>query len=1211
MKKILIDLQCLQTESANRGIGRYAYNLTLHMLKQGDGFDFHILLNSALPNANDVKQKFAEFIKEQNFHIFTPVTPCYVIEPNNWHNMEVSEFMYEAFVAQINPDLLFLPNLMEGGLHDSLVVSISKYFSITTMVVGYDLIPLHYEQHYLANEIVRKHYFNKLQHKSNANVVLGISEFVTKDISRYLNHQKCINISSAVGDFFSRVDYSNDNVNEIKYKYAIKSKYVMYTGGIDFRKNIEGLIKQFSLLPRDILDEYSLVIVCKISESDKDRLFKLANSYKIHSNLVITGFVNDEDLRILYSLCSLFVFPSLDEGFGLPVLEAMQCGAVVCCSNNSSLPEVVGFNDVLFDVSQDFYQVIYQLLVDDNIRHKFLEHSKNYITKFSWSRTALVTLNEINDITLQNHKIVQKKSLAMVSPFPVEQSGIADYSMELIQALSKHYVITLVTDENVLFDGNDYFKAIDYRSFEQCYDQFDRVVYQMGNSHFHSKMYSIMNHCPGVVVLHDFYIAHFINHYYQENSFSYAELVKKAINDHGYDVLQHLDSYEFLNRFPLNRDIIKNSFGVIVHSNYSVNLFKSYYPIIDSGMVKCIPQLRKLDYTNTLCAKDNDVFTIVSMGGITSHKCIAQIIDAIIIVRDKLESKFQLLFVGDKGDPTYFDLLSGKVKSSGLSRHIKFTDRIDSDKYTNYLINADIAIQLRINSNGETSRAVLDCMSYGIPVIVNNHGSLQDLPDDVVYKIPEFFTVQELADSICDIVNNKSRMSELATKSVNYVENSLCPNNIAELYKCTIEDFYLKIPNFKDVLRISSFNVEPLQATLAFNKNFDIPLHQVIYVDISELVKKDWQSGIQRVVKIILNELLKFKQFKIQPVYFLDGKCYHAYNYMVKVFAENHLSILDACDTEISHFVNNAIFIGLDLHYGYVQDKDMFDWLVVQKSRGTKFIQIIYDLILIHHPQFFPKFDLFERYVGMVRNLFDGVVCISKAVANDYINYVSKQSYSNSQKVGYFHLGCDIENYNSHHSSNKLDDLSILDNKKFMLMVSTVEPRKGHAQVLEAFEGIWAKGCDYCLVIVGKQGWDVEELIKRINNHPQLNRKIFWLQGVNDQTLTEVYKKATAFIMASYAEGFGLGIVESAKYHKPLILRDIPVFREIAEDSAYYFDCDTGKDLAGKLVEWIQLYESGLAPSSVNLNTITWEESCTQLMDVILNNKWYKILNNE
>lgn len=99
----------------------------------------------------------------------------------------------------------------------------------------------------------------------------------------------------------------------------------------------------------------------------------------------------------------------------------------------------------------------------------------------------------------------------------------------------------------------------------------------------------------------------------------------------------------------------------------------------------------------------------------------------------------------------------------------------------------------------------------------------------------------------------------------------------------------------------------------------------------------------------------------------------------------------------------------------------------------------------------------------------------------------------------------------------------------------------------------------------------------------------------------EAIESITVFVMASFAEGFGLGIVESAKYNKPLVLRDIPVFREIAEDNAYYFDCLTGDELALKLNEWISLYESGRVPTSERLKTITWQQSCEQLMDVIIN----------
>lgn len=116
----------------------------------------------------------------------------------------------------------------------------------------------------------------------------------------------------------------------------------MYTGGIDHRKNIEGLIKAWSELPMQLRRTHQLAVVCHANENDKLRLYDLAASFGLKDcDLVLTGFVPDEDLLLLYNACELFVFPSWHEGFGLPALEAMQCGKPVLAANRASLPEVV------------------------------------------------------------------------------------------------------------------------------------------------------------------------------------------------------------------------------------------------------------------------------------------------------------------------------------------------------------------------------------------------------------------------------------------------------------------------------------------------------------------------------------------------------------------------------------------------------------------------------------------------------------------------------------------------------------------------------------------------------------------------------------------------------------------------------------------------------------------------------------------------------
>jgi len=175
------------------------------------------------------------------------------------------------------------------------------------------------------------------------------------------------------------------------------------------------------------------------------------------------------------------------------------------------------------------------------------------------------------------------------------------------------------------------------------------------------------------------------------------------------------------------------------------------------------------------------------------------------------------------------------------------------------------------------------------------------------------------------------------------------------------------------------------------------------------------------------------------------------------------------------------------------------------------------------------------------------------------------------------------------------------------LSVSTIEPRKGYAQLLTAFEQLWRGGADANLVIVGKQGWNVEELVQTLRDHPEGGRRLFWLKGISDEDLERVYKSSACLIFASEAEGFGLPIVEAARHGLPLLLRDIPVFREIAGPYATYFKGTAAADLASAVADWLDLRAKGEAPQSSGIRIQTWAESAGQLKGVLTGERTYRI----
>lgn len=140
---------------------------------------------------------------------------------------------------------------------------------------------------------------------------------------------------------------------------------------------------------------------------------------------------------------------------------------------------------------------------------------------------------------------------------------------------------------------------------------------------------------------------------------------------------------------------------------------------------------------------------------------------------------------------------------------------------------------------------------------------------------------------------------------------------------------------------------------------------------------------------------------------------------------------------------------------------------------------------------------------------------------------------------------------------------------------------------------------DANLLIVGKQGWMVESLVQRLKNHPENGKRLFWFEGIDDDYLCSLYAQADALIAASLGEGFGLPLIEAAQYGLPLIVRDIPVFREVAGNHAFYFEGEQPKDLCESLTTWLDLHRDAQHPQSNGMPWITWEQSAQQLFAAI------------
>jgi glycosyltransferase involved in cell wall biosynthesis len=363
------------------------------MVRRRSGHSFTIVISDANPEgASYVRAAFADLLPPDAIRTFA--IPRQVSElTNHAAKVRAAELIREQFFAELQPDYVHLASLFEGLLED-VVTSVGEVFPAAhTAVTLYDLIPLVQRDRYLGDPKAAKHYLAKIEHLRRAGLLLAISNFSRLEACELLSidPSRVVNISSAADGRFRPLQLTSKAAEELKLRYGIQKKFLMYTSSFDQRKNQAALIRAFGLLPVSTRTRYQLVIVGNGWDAMYQQLRNVAQEAGLSKNdIVFAGHVVDADLLPLYNLCDLFVFPSLAEGFGLPVLEAMSCGIPTVCSNTTSLPEVIGMEAATFDPSspRSIATTIERALVDLDFQRALRAHGLERAKLFSWDESA-------------------------------------------------------------------------------------------------------------------------------------------------------------------------------------------------------------------------------------------------------------------------------------------------------------------------------------------------------------------------------------------------------------------------------------------------------------------------------------------------------------------------------------------------------------------------------------------------------------------------------------------------------------------------------------------------------------------------------------------------------------------------------------------------------------------------------------------------------
>ena len=270
------------------------------------------------------------------------------------------------------------------------------------VVTLYDLIPLVMRGDYLTESswgAMGTVWIARLGLIRAAHQVLTISERTAEDAVERLGipREKITVIHSGVSSHHSSLVRTRDQAVDLlrRQRPRIRSGFLLYVGGDDARKNMEGTIRGYAQLPAALRRVHQLVLACRIGPLRRFELRTFAASLGIGGDEIeLTGFVSNQELAALYRSCELFIFPSLYEGAGLPILEAMSCDAPVAASNTSSIPELLGDLEATFDPADpaDIARCLREVLGDPGALDSLRDRSRRRLGVYTWERVARETV---------------------------------------------------------------------------------------------------------------------------------------------------------------------------------------------------------------------------------------------------------------------------------------------------------------------------------------------------------------------------------------------------------------------------------------------------------------------------------------------------------------------------------------------------------------------------------------------------------------------------------------------------------------------------------------------------------------------------------------------------------------------------------------------------------------------------------------------------
>lgn len=672
-------------------------------------------------------------------------------------------------------------------------------------VTAHDLIPLRRPDIYLEHPAQRRRYTARLEVLRSADAVLAVSNAAAADVRDALGVEasRCIVVGSGVSQRFVAPRSREGAFDALRRRLPdVVRPFVVFPGGSDPRKNVEVLLRAYGALDERLRRAHQLVVVGDLPAHVVAHYRHVARESGSFDSLVLTGYVPDETLVLLYQAASLVAFPSLAEGYGLPVAEGLSCGAVACVSDRPPLDEIVPDARARFDPTDvaAMAGALARCLTDDALRAQVLAHAR--FTVKSWDDVANRVASVLEGLASARRRPWRsERKLAVVSPFPPVPGGVSGYSARLVEAVArvararrKDGGPPLAVD--CFVDGTNRYRvepeavlgvvprdAGIFLRADGAAGGYEHVLYVLGNSECHANALAALRRRPGTVLAHDVRMSGLLalsQHTYGAVPGGLAAAVARNYPDLPEGLaaggrIAPVDAERY--GLVLMKDVVKDAARVLVCSESARRL-----AVVDVGpagagrigvvpfAVSCLTGAERaavdaargsLSASTALPGRVGARRALVASFGIVDpNKRPDVLLDALCALAARgVDAALSL--VGPVSEEMA-GALRRQADSLGVAERVDVLGDVPWPRYLELLGEADVAVQLRHRSSGECSATVAECLSARVPTLVTATGWMGEIPDDAAAKVPLDCSADVLADAIESLLGSPARRLALA-----------------------------------------------------------------------------------------------------------------------------------------------------------------------------------------------------------------------------------------------------------------------------------------------------------------------------------------------------------------------------------------------------------------------------------------------------------------